>query len=91
MSNTIHITDLRDEGESLCAHIKDYEVRCHAYAASCIQDIDQGQETDENKSLMWRSLKDISANMATSRASLQIAHGICQKLQESAVSSGVWE
>jgi hypothetical protein len=91
MAYTIHIGDLQTECDLLCAHIYEYEVRCHAYAANCILDIDQGQEQDENKSMMWRSLKDISANLSTARASLQIAHGICNTLQDSAVASGVWE
>ena len=91
MSSTIHIIELRDEGEALNARIRDYEVRLHAYTTACVQDIDQGQENDENKTLMWRSLSDISNNLTTARASLQIALGICKKLQEKAVDVGVWE
>ena len=91
MASDIHINDLQHEGDSLYARIREYENRCQAYAAGCIQDIDQGQGADENKELLWRSIVDISGNMASSRASLQIAHGICKKLQERAVKEGVWE
>lgn len=89
--NKIHIFDLQNECEALCTRIATFEQHCHAYTADCIQDLDQGQETEVMQKKMWRSLKDISTNSSTARASLQITRGICEKLCEEAVNSGVWE